>query len=67
MSTTSVPPPGEQFNFTQHLLDANQGRAAKAAFVDDLGSLTYGQLDERVRRMAASLAATPATATATTC
>ena len=32
-------------------------RAAKAAFIDDHGSLSYGQLDERVRRMAAGLRA----------
>ncbi len=57
MSTTPVPPPGEQFNFAQHLLDANGGRAPKTAFVDDFGRLSYGQLDERVRRMAASLRA----------
>ena len=47
----------EQFNFAQHLLAANAGRGAKAAFVDDLGSLSYGQLDERVRRMATGLRA----------
>ncbi len=57
MSTTPVAAPSEQFNFAQHLLAANSGRAAKAAFVDDQGSLAYGQLDERVRRMAASLRA----------
>ncbi len=43
------------FNFAQHLLGVNAQRAAKAAFVDDLGTLSYGQLDERVRRMAAAL------------
>ena len=47
----------EQFNFAQHLLAANAGRGAKAAFVDDLGSLSYGHLDERVRRMATGLRA----------
>jgi benzoate-CoA ligase len=50
-------PPGETFNFAQHLLAANAQRAAKAAFVDDLGTLSYGQLEERVRRVAASLRA----------
>jgi benzoate-CoA ligase len=49
--------PPDSFNFAQHLLAANNGRAAKAAFVDDLGTLSYGQLDERVRRMAAGLRA----------
>ena len=47
----------ERFNFAQHLLAANAGRAAKVAFIDELGSLSYGGLDERVRRMAAALRA----------
>ncbi len=54
---TTVQPPGELFNFAQHLLAANHGRADKAAFVDDLGTLSYGALDEQVRRMAAALRA----------
>ncbi len=54
---TTVQPPGEYFNFAQHLLAANHGRADKTAFVDDLGTLSYGALDERVRRMAAALRA----------
>ena len=57
MSPTPVAPPSEQFNFAQHLLAANHDRAHKAAFVDDLGALHYGALDERVRRMAAALRA----------
>lgn len=56
-STPTVAPPGDVFNFAQHLLTYNTARAAKAAFVDDLGTLTYGQLDERVRRVASSLRA----------
>jgi benzoate-CoA ligase len=52
-----VEAPPEAFNIAQHLLDANRGRAAKAAFVDDLGTLRYGELDERVRRVAAGLRA----------
>ena len=50
-----IQPPGEVFNFAQHLLAVNATRGAKAAFVDDLGTLSYGHLDERVRRMAAAL------------
>ncbi|MBC5784623.1 benzoate-CoA ligase family protein [Ramlibacter sp. USB13] len=57
MPPTTVPPPPEAFNFAQHLLAANASRHAKAAFVDDLGTLTYGALDERVRRLAAGLRA----------
>ncbi|MEJ8839195.1 benzoate-CoA ligase family protein [Ramlibacter sp. AN1133] len=57
MPPTTVPPPPEVFNFAQHLLAANLARQAKAAFVDDQGVLTYGALDERVRRLAAGLRA----------
>ena len=44
-------------NLAAHLFAANAGRAGKAAFVDDRGTLSYGQLDERARRLAAALAA----------
>ena len=50
-------PPGTPFNFAQHLLAANAARAAKPAFVDDAGALSYGELDDRVRRLAAGLRA----------
>ena len=43
------------FNFAQHLLSENAARPDKIAFIDDHGTLSYGQLDERVRRVAASL------------
>ncbi len=52
-----VPAPAEVFNFAQHLLSANAGRAERPAFIDDLGALTYGELDERVRRVGAGLRA----------
>ena len=51
----SAPPPS--FNFAQHLLERNVSRAARTAYVDDHGSITYGELAERVRRMAAGLLA----------
>jgi len=60
MTDTAAPavtPPPERLNFAQHLLTVNQGRASKAAFIDDTGTLTYGQLNERVRRLAAGLLA----------
>jgi benzoate-CoA ligase len=50
-----VTPPGDAFNFAQHLLECNSRRAAKVAFIDDHGALTYGHLDERVRRVASGL------------
>ncbi|HEV8691780.1 MAG TPA: benzoate-CoA ligase family protein [Ideonella sp.] len=49
--------PGPRFNFAQHLIERNTGRAAKAAYVDDAGTLSYGELAERIRRMAAALQA----------
>ena len=51
----SAPAPPEMFNFARHLLDANAGRPDKVAFIDDMGALTYGRLDERARRLAAAL------------
>jgi benzoate-CoA ligase len=54
---TPVPNPPAAFNFAQHLIERNAGRAAKTAFIDDHGSLSYGELAERVRRFAAALLA----------
>ena len=50
-----IAPPAACFNFAQHLLDTNVQRADKAAFVDDVGTVTYGALAERVRRLATGL------------
>src|SRR5215216_1774859 len=47
--------PPDRLNFARHLLEANAGRAAKLAYVDDRGGLTYGELAERTRRFAAAL------------
>ena len=55
MDPSAVPAPPDAFNFARHLLDANAGRAMKAAFIDDVGALTYGSLDERARRLAVAL------------
>ncbi|MDO9157915.1 MAG: benzoate-CoA ligase family protein [Burkholderiaceae bacterium] len=52
-----IPTPAASFNFAQHLLSVNAQRPHKLAFVDDLGSLTYGQLAERIQRTAAGLLA----------
>ena len=51
----ALPALPDTFNFAQHLLSVNAARADKAAFIDDHGSLTYGQLQERVQRVAAGL------------
>lgn len=45
------------FNFAEHLFTLNRGRAQKIAYVDDRGTLAYGQLEDRARRLAAALLA----------
>ena len=47
--------PGEKFNFANHLLEVNASRAQKTAFVDDIDSMTYGELSDRVKRLAGGL------------
>ncbi|MFL6717265.1 MAG: AMP-binding protein, partial [Burkholderiaceae bacterium] len=49
--------PPERFNFAQHILETNRGRAGKPAYIDDRETLSYGDLDQRVRRFAAGLLA----------
>ena len=44
-----------RFNFAQHLIECNAARPEKAAFIDDLGALSYGELEQRLRRLAAGL------------
>ncbi len=53
--TANVIAPPETFNFAQHLLGLNAARASKAAFIDDAGTVTYGELADRVKRLAAGL------------
>ena len=55
MQETLPEAPPEFFNIAQYLLGLNADRAGKSAFVDDFGSTSYGELADRVRRMAASL------------
>ena len=45
------------FNFAEHLFALNRGRAQKIAYVDDRGTVAYGQLEDRARRLAAALIA----------
>jgi hypothetical protein len=42
-----IPVPGERFNFAQHLLQLNSAHPERAAFIDDFGVLSYGDLAER--------------------
>ena len=53
MSTHGMPPP-ERFNFANALLERNRARGAKAAYIDDAGTLSYGDLDRRVHAAAAA-------------
>jgi len=60
MTTESLLPedvlaPPEYFNFAQYLLDLNASRSNKVSFIDDNGSITYGELAHRVRSLAAGL------------
>ncbi len=57
MSQPLPPAPPERFNFAQHLLQRNAARGDKAAFIDDHGTLSYGELADRVRRCAGALRA----------
>ncbi len=52
-----VDPPPQRFNFAAHLLHANSGRPARAAFIDDVETLRYAEVDQRVRQLAAGLRA----------
>jgi acyl-coenzyme A synthetase/AMP-(fatty) acid ligase len=49
---TSLP---VRFNFARHILNLNAGRHQRLAYRDDHHDLSYGELDERVRRFAAGL------------
>ncbi len=51
----NAPPLPARFNFAQHLLECNAGRAEKLAYIDDFGALSYGELALRVRQVAAGL------------
>ena len=52
-----ISPPPTEFNFAQHLIATNAGRAGKTALIDDVGQLSYGQLTDQVRRFASGLKA----------
>ena len=57
--TTKPPiqPPSAHFNFAQHLIERNLAHPARVAYIDDEGSLSYGDLAQRMRRLAAALLA----------
>lgn len=45
-----------RFNFAEHLFGLNRCRAQRTAYIDDRGSLAYGALEDRARRLASALA-----------
>ncbi|QNP49794.1 benzoate-CoA ligase family protein [Diaphorobacter aerolatus] len=45
------------FNFAEHLFALNRERADKLAYIDDRGTLTYGELEQQARRLASALIA----------
>ena len=49
--------PPAAFNFAAHLFSSNAGRPGKLAYVDDRGRLSYGELEQKARRVAAGLLA----------
>ena len=55
MEITDITAPGKAFNFAAHLIERNHARPDKIAFIDDHGTLTYGQLEDGIRRMAGIL------------
>ena len=53
--TAPPPAPPAQFNFAAHVFEANQSRSDRVAFIDDVGTLSYGALEQRARCFSASL------------
>ena len=56
-SNPQIPTPNATFNIAQHLLARNEVRPGKTAFVDDHGSIRYGDLARRIRQLAGALLA----------
>ena len=48
-------PPGKHFNFARHLIECNAPRPAKIAYIDDVESVSYAELADRIRRLATAL------------
>ncbi len=47
----------DRFNFAEHLFEINRRRATKTAYLDDVSTLSYGELEARARRLATALQA----------
>jgi benzoate-CoA ligase len=57
MPDAPVASPPERFNFADFLLETNAGRRDAIAYVDDHERVRYGDLADRIRRLAAGLEA----------
>jgi len=57
VTPATLPPLPDRFNFATHLIERNAARPGKVAYIDDHGALTYGDLADRIRRMAGALLA----------
>ena len=55
MDTDNTLAPDIPFNFAAHLISVNHGRLDKLAFRDDKKDLSYGDLADATKRMAAGL------------
>jgi len=55
MSDSIASAPPQHFNLAAHLCAQNAPRAAKAAYIDDCRTLTYGDLATRIRQFATVL------------
>jgi len=55
MTQDITPELGTEFNFAQYILSCNVDRPEKIAYIDDLGTLSYGDLADRIQRFAAGL------------
>ena len=53
----AIQPPSDSFNFAHHLIALNASRISKIAFIDDIGSLSYSELADRIQRFATGLQA----------
>ena len=47
----------ERFNFAEHVFNLNRAHAQRTAYIDDRGTLSYGGLQDRARRLASVLMA----------
>lgn len=45
----------EHFNFAQHIIELNAPHPDKAAYIDDQGTLSYGDLEQQLKQFAAGL------------